>query len=69
MAARRFTARHAMMLVHSFSQADEGFDDYALFVSWFDGEAAVNRITAVRERGDVDLYFAWVRGDERYLMV
>jgi len=58
-----------MMLVHSFSQTDEGFDDYAFFVSLFDGEGAVNQITPVGRRGDVDLYFAWVRGDERYLMV
>ncbi len=67
--AKRFTARHAMMLVHSFSQTDEGFDDYAFFVSLFDGEGAVNQITRVGRRGDVDLYFAWVRGDERYVMV
>ena len=67
--AKRFRVSHAMMLVHSFSQIDEGFDDYAFFVSLFDGEAAVNRITHVGGRGDVDLYFAWVRGDERYLTV
>jgi len=67
--AKRFGAGHAMMLVHSFSQTDECFDDYALFVSLFGGTGAVDRITAVGRRGDLHLYFGWVRGEARYLAV
>ena len=53
--AKRFTAHHAMMLVHSFDQADEGFDDYTAFVSEFGTQAVVNGVTSVGRRGEVEL--------------
>jgi hypothetical protein len=63
--ARRFHARQAMMMVHSFSQAEKGFADYAAFVSRFGAAAAVNGLCRVGQRSGVGLWFAWVKGEER----
>ena len=65
--AQRFGARHAIMLVHSFSQEFAHFDDYAAFTTLFDQPAAANRVTEVRQLGDVALYLGWVVGDAAYL--
>ena len=65
--AQRFNATHAVMLVHSFSQSSEWFDDYAAFVSLMGGSAAESGISSVGGRGGVSLHLAWVRGDSRYL--
>ena len=65
--AKRFNASHAVMLVHSFSQSDECFQDYADFVSLFGGVVSVNRLVSVGARGTVSLHFAWVRGNASFL--
>jgi hypothetical protein len=67
--ANEFTAAHAMMMVHSLSDADDGFEDYAAFVSLFGADAQVNGITPVGQRKGVDLYLAWVRGARRWVQV
>jgi hypothetical protein len=65
--ARRFNAPHALMLVHSFSQTHEWFDDYADFARLLGGEANVGSLVHIGLRAEVDLYLSWVRGDARYL--
>ena len=65
--ARRFGARHAVMLVHSFSQEMEHFDDYAAFVGLYGKTAEANRLTEARRFGDITLYLGWVVGDAEYL--
>jgi len=65
--AKEFTATHAMMMVHSFSETDEGFEDYASFVSLFGADARVNGVARAGPCNGVDLYFAWIRGDRRWL--
>ncbi|MBE0568394.1 MAG: hypothetical protein IH577_01800 [Deltaproteobacteria bacterium] len=65
--AKRFSARHAVMLVHSFSQEDIWFSDYAAFVSLFGGIGVMDKIVAVRELDGVLLHFGWVRGEAKYL--
>ena len=65
--ARRFNAAHAMMLVHSFSPSDEWFDDYNQFLALFGTTGAPDTITPVGHRAGLFLYFAWVRGEQRYL--
>jgi len=67
--ARRFNASHAMMLVHSFSQTHEWFEDYERFVSIFDATGAMNQIVPAGKLGTMYLYFAWIQGDERYLQI
>lgn len=65
--AQRFNAAHAVMLVHSFSQSSEWFQDYAAFVSLMGSCAAENNIASVGSRSGVSLHLAWVRGNARYL--
>lgn len=66
--AKRFNASHALMLVHSFSQACEWFDDYAAFVSLMGGQANVDEVISVGGRSGVNLYLAWARGNPDYLV-
>lgn len=61
--AQRFNAAHAVMLVHSFSQSCEWFEDYTAFVSLMGGIAAENRMVSVGPRSGVSLHLAWVRGN------
>ncbi len=65
--AQRFNAAHAVMLVHSFSQSSEWFQDYAAFVSLMGGSAKENSIISVGSRSGVSLHLAWVRGNASYL--
>ena len=67
--AEQFNAPLAMMLVHSFSQEDEHIKDYQEFAGLFNVKADVNTITFAGNKGGVDLYLAWVRGEERFLRV
>lgn len=65
--AQRFNATHAVMLVHSFSQLCEWFEDYAAFVSLMGGIAAEDRMVSVGTCSGVSLHLAWVRGNADYL--
>jgi hypothetical protein len=65
--ARRFGARHTIMLVHSFSKTLEHFDDYAAFAGLFGREAEPNRLVEARRFDEVTLYLGWVVGDAEYL--
>lgn len=65
--ARRFGAAHALMLVHSFSESSEWFQDYAAFVAQFGGTASENAVVSVGTCFGILLHFAWVRGDAQYL--
>ncbi len=65
--ARRFGARHAIMLVHSFSQEMKHFDDYAGFVGLYGQTAKTNRLFEAKQLGDITLYLGWVVGNAEYL--
>jgi hypothetical protein len=65
--AERFNAQHAVLLIHSFSQENLWFEDFAGLVHLFGQAAQVDQI--VRADGDrfPALHFAWVHGNETYL--
>ena len=65
--AERFGATTAVMLVHSFSQQDEHIDDYKDFVALFGATGDVNTVSYAGSKNGIDLYLAWVRGEERFL--
>jgi len=65
--AKKFSANHALMLVHSFSQKDEWFEDYASFSKLFDIDTKINRVHSVSKIGDIQLYLGWIKGDPKYL--
>lgn len=68
--AEQFTAKKAIMIVHSFSQSNEWFNDYVSFVGLLspDTSPKVNEILKCKTLGSgIDLYLGWVKGDEKYL--
>lgn len=65
--AQRFNAPHAVMLVHSFSQSHQWFDDYSAFVRLFGVETEINRLVSLGPRSDIDLSLCWVVGNPCFL--
>jgi len=65
--ARRFGARHAVMLVHSFSQELKHFEDFAAFANLFQQSAAPNQMMMAKRFDDVTLYLGWAVGNAEYL--
>ena len=65
--AMRFGARHAMLLVHSFSQTHEWLGDYQRFLGLFGSTADVGQAVTLASTGPIVLHAAWVCGPERYL--
>jgi hypothetical protein len=70
MEAERFRAKSAVMIVHSFSQEDQWFDDYAAFLGLFViKNPQIGQMYFLRENNGVSLYSGWARGDARFLQV
>lgn len=68
--AKEFNASNALMLIHSFSQYDEWFDDYREFFNLFNSSfIEPNTIKLAKKINNIDLYLGWVRGNEKYLKV
>lgn len=66
--AGRFSARSAVMIVHSFNQTDLCFEDYEAFLGMFGvTEAAVGRLYLLTETQGVTVFSGWARGDEKFL--
>lgn len=65
--AKKLGARNALMLVHSFSQANEWFKDYAKFASLFGITANPDAVYLAGNIRGIDLYLGWVRGEKKYL--
>ena len=65
--AERFGASSAVMLVHSFSQEDQHVEDYKQFVGLFGAKGDVNTVSYAGNKNGINLYLAWVRGEERFL--
>jgi hypothetical protein len=58
--AKRFNAQNALMLIHSFSQENDGFQDYCQFLSLFKLKGRMNAIGRPINIGGIRLYFGWV---------
>lgn len=65
--AKKFNAQNALMLVHSFSQATEGFADYCRFLALFGLKGEENSLVLAKNVNGIDLYFSWIKGSEEYL--
>jgi len=65
--AQRFNAKSAVMLVHSFSQSEEWFEDYQAFLKLFEVTAEPNQLVFVKRTQGIDLYCGWARGNAKYL--
>jgi hypothetical protein len=69
--AERFNARHALILVHSFSQKNppDSFGDYEHFADLLSTTVKKDAIARVGERAGADLYLGWVTGEAEFLAV
>lgn len=65
--AERFNAEYAVMVVQSFSQADEWFDDYERFLIQFDVKAQIGILYSLGVLSGVHVFSGWVRGDPLFL--
>jgi hypothetical protein len=65
--ARRFGARHAVMLVHSFSREDAWLEEFLEFASLCGGTQLTKGIASVRDIGSVTLHLGWVSDTPRPL--
>ena len=65
--AKKFGASDALMLVHSFSQSNECFEDYSRFLGLFGLEAKPDSLLFAKTIEGINLYLCWVKGDKKYL--
>lgn len=65
--AERFSAPTALVLVHSFSQENEWFEDYTHFVNLFTKDVKPDSISYAGRRYGKKLYLGWVKGEKQYL--
>ena len=65
--ARCFNALSAVVIVHSFSQTDEGFEDYQQFVRLFDIDHCAKGLVLLKNLDGIRLYSGWAAGDARFL--
>lgn len=69
-AARQFKAHVALMVVHQFGER-KGFEDFAAFARWCakypQDRYEANQVIHAGPIGGIQLYLAWVDGDESFL--
>ena len=65
--AEQFNASAAMMLVHSFSQEHEWFEDYQRFLKLFGQCGTPNSVTYLGNLNGVETFASWVVGGKRFL--
>lgn len=61
--AKRFHARKAALVVHSFSRQQDGFADFQAFARQLGGGAVKSgRLEPLGERGGIELFVGWTQG-------
>jgi hypothetical protein len=68
--AKRFTAKSAVMIVHSFSQDDLWFSDYQAFLNLFtEIDSSPGNLYYLKEINGIKIYSGWARGEEIFLQM
>ena len=67
--ALRFNANYAAMIVHSFSQQDSWFEDFAAFIRLYGVQSQPGQLFHLVNTQGVELFAGWARGDVKYLEV
>lgn len=65
--AKKYGAPDAAMLVHTFSQRDDWFDDYAAFLIALSLPAEINGVATKRLTSGIRLHLGWVHGAAKWL--
>lgn len=67
-ARETFNANHAVMIIHSFSQVDAHFPDFAAFVDLYGiTHPQINQLYYLKTVDNIRLYAGWARGDKQFL--
>jgi hypothetical protein len=66
--ASHFGAKHAVMIVQSFSQSHEWLTDFEAFLALFGAEAHVGSLAPLYNAGPVSVFAGWAQGDPRFLV-
>lgn len=64
--AEQFSAKAAVMQVHSFSPTNKWFDDFAAFASLFGVQARTASVQAVGLRRNLPLFIGWCSGEQEF---
>ncbi|TVR03197.1 MAG: hypothetical protein EA399_00075 [Desulfovibrionales bacterium] len=64
--AEQFSAKAAVMLVHSFSPTNKWFDDFAVFAALFGLHLQAGSLAAAGIRRNLPLFIGWCSGDQRF---
>lgn len=62
--AKRFNAKYAMMIVHSFSSEHRWFSDYQDFLRLFEVESRVGQLVELPESDGLRVFTGWVVGQQ-----
>lgn len=65
--AKNYGAPDAVMLVHTFSQTDDWFDDYAAFLAALGLTAEIDQVATKRLESGMRLHLGWVHGAAQWL--
>ena len=65
--AERFSAKHAIMIVQSFSKNDDWFEDFTDLLTLYNTEAAIGKLVKLFVFEDISVYAGWVKGNIKYL--
>jgi len=65
--AKRFNARYAMMIVHSFSQEHKWFEDYQDFLNLFGVSGRINELVELPNPKNLFVYAGWVVNNWPYV--
>jgi hypothetical protein len=65
--AERFNAKHAILVIQSFSLIDEWFDDFSNFISIFDKKVEIGKLVKIGEIKNIKVHAGWAKGNSKYL--
>ena len=65
--AKKFNAKYAVMLIHSFSPESLWLEDFQEFAELFGVKAQSGQLYFARRLDGIDFYLAWAKGDSKYL--
>jgi hypothetical protein len=63
--AKRFNAKYAMMIVHSFSSEQKWFSDYQDFLSLFGVTGKINELAELPKLDGLQIFTGWVVGQQK----
>ncbi len=64
--AEQFAAPTAVLLIHSFSLTDRGFEDFTEFAALFGQQTQAGKLVRLGQFGGCGLWAGWCKGEQRF---